>query len=128
LAADDDVVPCLGLCGSPPIQRPRHVLAPMLPNPQARWRALPDDALAWREWGGEVVVFNEQTGSTHLLGELAGEVLRRLIAAERGATVEALAAGLSADPGAADDAGWTGAVAEVLSEFARLGLAQPDKS
>ena len=126
MAADDDVVPCLGLCGSPPIQRPRHVLAPMLPNPQARWRALPDDALAWREWGGEVVVFNEQTGSTHLLGELAGEVLLRLVAADGGATAAAIATDLSDNPG--DDAGWTGAVAEVLSEFARLGLAQPDKS
>ena len=100
----------------------------MLPDPDARWRAVPPDALAWREWDDEVVVFNQNTGSTHLLNEIGGEVLRRLIAAERGATVEALAAGLSADPSAADDAGWAGAVAEVLSEFARLGLAQPDKS
>ena len=100
----------------------------MLPDPDALWRAAPPDALAWREWDDEVVVFNQYTGSTHLLNEIGGEVLRRLIAAERGATVEALAAGLSADPSVADDAGWTGAVAEVLSEFARLGLAQPDKS
>ena len=100
----------------------------MLPDPDALWRAAPPDALAWREWDDEVVVFNQNTGSTHLLNEIGGEVLRRLIAAERGATVEALAAGLSADPSAADDAGWAGAVAEVLSEFARLGLAQPDKS
>ena len=100
----------------------------MLPNPQLRWRALPDDALAWREWGGEVVVFSEQTGSTHLLGELAGVVLRRLVAAEDGASAAAIATGLSDDPGDAEPAGWTEAVAKVLSEFARLGLAQPDKS
>ena len=100
----------------------------MSPDPQVRWCAVPPDALAWREWDDEVVVFNQNTGSTHLLNEIGGEVLRRLIAAERGETVEALAAGLSADPSAADDAVWTGAVAEVLSEFARLGLAQPDKS
>ena len=100
----------------------------MLPDPDVLWCAAPPDALAWREWDDEVVVFNQNTGSTHLLNEIGGEVLRRLIAAERGATVEALAAGLSADPSAADDAGWAGAVAEVLSEFARLGLAQPDKS
>jgi len=92
------------------------------------WRAVPADALAWREWGNEVVVFNQQTGSTHLLGEFAGEVLRRLVAAEGGATAEALAARLEADPIPADNAGWTRAVAEVLSDFARLGLAQPDKS
>ena len=100
----------------------------MLRNPQVLWRAVPDDAVAWREWDGEVVVFNRQTGSTHLLGELAGEVLRRLMAADRGATVETLAAGLTADPSEGDDAGWTAAIAEVLSEFARLGLAQPDTS
>jgi len=100
----------------------------MLPDPDARWCAAPPDALAWREWDGEVVVFNQNTGSTHLLNEIGGEVLRHLIAADRGATVEALAAALTDDPGGVDDAGWTVAVAEVLSEFARLGLAQPDKS
>jgi PqqD family protein of HPr-rel-A system len=100
----------------------------MLPSPQTRWRAVPDDALACRDWDGEVVVFNQQTGSTHLLGEFAGEVLRHLVASEGGATAEALAAGLSDGPSGADAAGWTGIVAEVLSDFARLGLAQPDKS
>ena len=100
----------------------------MLPNVQVRWRAVPADALAWREWDGEVVVFNKQTGSTHLLGELGGEVLRHLLAAEGGATAGALAAGLGDDPSGADAAGWTESVAKVLSDFARLGLAQPDKS
>ena len=100
----------------------------MLQNSQVRWRALPDDALVWREWGGEVVVFNQQTGSTHLLGEFAGEVLRHLVAAKSGASAEALAALLTAGPATtAGDAGWTQPVAEVLSDFARLGLAQPDK-
>ena len=99
-----------------------------LPNLPMRWRAMPDDSLAWREWGGEVVVFNQQTGSTHLLGDLAGQVLRHLIAAPGGATAEALVAGLAVDPSGAGDANWTRAVAEVLSVFARLGLAQPDKS
>jgi PqqD family protein of HPr-rel-A system len=98
----------------------------MFPSPQVRWRALTADALAWREWDGEVVVFNQQTGSTHLLGDLASEVFRRLIAADRGATVEALAAALTDDPLSANEAAWTRSVAEVLSEFARLGLAQPD--
>lgn len=100
----------------------------MLRDPDARWCAVPPDALAWREWDGEVVVFNQNTGSTHLLNEIGGEVLRRLIAAERGETVKALAAALTDDPVGGEDAGWRHAVAEVLSEFARLGLAQPDKS
>ena len=93
-----------------------------------RWCAVPHDARAWRDWEGEVVVFNQRTGSTHLLGELGSEIFRRLVAAQGGTTVEALAAGLTDDPSGTDDARWTGAVAEVLSDFARLGLAQPDKS
>ena len=52
----------------------------MLPNPSVRWYAVPDAALAWREWDGEVVVFNQETGSTHLLNALGAEVLRRLVA------------------------------------------------
>ena len=93
-----------------------------------RWRAVAENAQAWRDWDGEVVVFNPKTGGTHLLGDLASEVFRRLVAADGGATVEALAADLTDDPSAAENARWTGAVGEVLSDFARLGLAQPDKS
>ena len=73
-------------------------------------------------------MFNHKTGGTHLLGDLGSEIFRRLVAAQDGATVETLAAGLSDDASGSDDARWTGAVAEVLSDFARLGLAQPDNS
>ena len=96
-------------------------------NPDPHRLTLSPDALAWREWDGDVVVFNGQTGSTHLLSELGSEVFRWLMAKEHGATAAALAAELADDPAdAATD--WTAAVAEVLSEFARLGLAHPDKS
>ena len=100
----------------------------MLPNPDARWHALPRDALAWREWHDEVVVFNQRTGHTHLLGEIGGEIFRRLVASERGTTVKALATALTDDPSGIGVTDFTGAVTEVLSDFARLGLAQPDKS
>jgi PqqD family protein of HPr-rel-A system len=100
----------------------------MVPSPQVRWRAVSADVLAWHDWDCEVVVFNQATGSTHLLGELGGEIFRRLVAAKEGATVEALAAGLTDDPTDANDADWSAAVAGVLSDFARLGLAEPDAS
>ena len=48
--------------------------------------------------------------------------------AERGETVEALAADLTDGLNSAGVTAWTVAVAEVLSDFARRGLAQPDKS
>jgi PqqD family protein of HPr-rel-A system len=92
------------------------------------WRAAPDGALEWRQWGEEVVVFNEKTGSTHLLGAFPGEVFRRLLAAESGATPDELANGLTERSRSAVTTGLAGAVAEVLSDFARLGLAQPDES
>jgi PqqD family protein of HPr-rel-A system len=98
----------------------------MSPNPSVRWHAVPDVALAWREWDGEVVVFNQETGSTHLLSALGGEVLRRLAAAESGATIGALAGELADDGSGVDEPEWTRAVGEVLSEFARLGLARPE--
>jgi PqqD family protein of HPr-rel-A system len=98
----------------------------MLANPDVLWSAVPGDALAWREWGGEVVVFNQETGSTHLLNELASEVLRRLVAGKRGVTIGALAAELADKPDGADDPDWREAIAQVLSEFARLGLAHPE--
>lgn len=100
----------------------------MSQTPPVRWCAVPEADLAWRDWDGEVVVFNQQTGSTHLLGEFGGEIFRRLVATARGATLEALAAEWTDNPSGTEDASWSEAVAEVLSEFARIGLAQPDES
>ncbi|HEX7273277.1 MAG TPA: hypothetical protein VF420_14120 [Casimicrobiaceae bacterium] len=91
--------------------------------PALRWRSVPSEAIAWREWDGEFVVRNERTGSTHLLGALAGQVLKVLVAADRplsGADVEQRFAAATKD--------LLGAAAEidaVLGEFGRLGLAEP---
>ena len=90
-----------------------------------RWRAVPIDALAWREWSGEVVVRNERTGSTHLLAPLAGSVLKLLCANGAGLSVDELETGLRDSP--PDDLPQAGASVEaVLEEFRRLGLAEPD--
>jgi PqqD family protein of HPr-rel-A system len=89
-----------------------------------RWRCVPDDALAWREWDGESVVRNERTGSTHLLAPLAAEILKLLSAAPAGLNSADLATRL-ADSAASRQAD-TIAVEEVLREFRRLGLALPE--
>src|SRR5208283_6243404 len=47
-----------------------------------RWRSVPPDAIVWREWDGEFVVRNERSGSSHLLGTLAGSVLQVLLRAD----------------------------------------------
>jgi len=82
-----------------------------------RWRSVPPHAVAWREWGGEFVVRNERTGSSHLLGPLAGRVLCILLAASGPLEAAEIAAKL-------DDSGQIGMIAEALAEFHRLGLAE----
>jgi len=95
----------------------------MVSDPDVRWHGARYEALTWRDWGGEVVVFNQETGSTHLLGEFAVEVLARLATSSDGATIGALAASLADDPSLAVDHDWTGAINDALLDFARLGLA-----
>ncbi|HTP45798.1 MAG TPA: hypothetical protein VMQ50_02600 [Casimicrobiaceae bacterium] len=91
-------------------------------SPALRWRSVPIEALVLREWDGEIVVRNERSGSTHLLGPLASQVLKVLAAADRpltSAEVEDRLAATGSSPGTAVE------VAAVLSEFGRLGLAEP---
>jgi PqqD family protein of HPr-rel-A system len=73
-----------------------------------------------REWDGEFVVRNEQTGSSHLLGPLAGRVLGILLETDDRLEVAEIAARL----GAAGTSEAPGAIDEVLAEFRRLGLAE----
>ena len=93
--------------------------------PALRWRTVPREALAWRDWDGDFVVRNHRSGSTHLLGPLAGQVLLALTARDAAVTVEELAATLEA-PAAVQASDWTASIEEVLSEFERLGLALPE--
>jgi len=90
-----------------------------------RWQTVPTEALAWREFDGEVVVHNARSGSTHLLEPLAGEVLRALVEGRSGMSVPDLVVRLRESSADDDFAEWFGAVERVLAEFERLGLAEP---
>jgi len=92
------------------------------------WRSVPRGAIVLREWDGEVVVRNECTGSSHLLGPLAGRVLHALLGTETGLSVADIVGRLHRDAAAADTPDPSAAVVEVLQEFRRLGLAGPDAS
>jgi PqqD family protein of HPr-rel-A system len=85
---------------------------------------VPSHAVTWREWDGEFVVRNERTGSTHLLGPLAGRVLGLLL--DAGGPLEAaeIAAKLDEAFPATRCCGQADAIAETLAEFHRLGLAE----
>ena len=89
------------------------------------WRSVPLGAIVWREWDGEFVVRNECSGSSHLLGLLAGKVLQVLLEADGALSVEAIAARLGEPQEAVGDADWCAAIDEVLAEFHRLELALP---
>ncbi|HVC11498.1 MAG TPA: HPr-rel-A system PqqD family peptide chaperone [Burkholderiales bacterium] len=90
-----------------------------------RWHTIPPDDLIWRELDGELVVRNARTGNTHLLEPLAAEVLRALTEAQAGLTVADLVARLRDDAATEDE--WSGAIEAVLTEFERLGLAEPQE-
>jgi PqqD family protein of HPr-rel-A system len=90
------------------------------------WRTVPPDAIALREWDGEFVVRNERSGSSHLLGPLAGSVLQVLLEADDALSAGEIVARLNERPDAATDSAWCAAIDEVLAEFHRLGLAEPE--
>jgi PqqD family protein of HPr-rel-A system len=91
------------------------------------WRSVPPDAIAWRAWDAEFVVRNERSGSSHLLGPLAGRVLQVLLEAEGALSVADIAARLGDQPAAAAGPDQNAAIDAVLSEFKRLGLAEPER-
>jgi PqqD family protein of HPr-rel-A system len=86
---------------------------------------MPHDAIVWREWDGEFVVRNERSGSTHMLGSLAGAVLQVLLGAGGALSSAEIVSGLG-DQAATDVSDPCAAVDAVLSEFRRLGLAEPE--
>ena len=95
------------------------------------WRSVAPDAIVWREWDGEFVVRNERSGSSHLLGPLAGRVLQIFLDAKGGLRVADIAVKLAAEwPNefgpTADASDVDAAIEAVLAEFHRLGLAEPE--
>jgi PqqD family protein of HPr-rel-A system len=43
-----------------------------------KWRVIPNEALHFRTWGDEVVVYNSLSGDTHLLGSATAQILLNL--------------------------------------------------
>lgn len=53
------------------------MLSARLQDPMG-WRVTPGQALRWREWQGEYVLYNDLSGDTHLLGADAIDLLLAL--------------------------------------------------
>jgi hypothetical protein len=91
-----------------------------------RWRSVPPDAIVWREWDGEFVVRNERSGSSHMLGTLAGKVLLVLLEADRALSVADIATRLDSQQVREANSDLCAAIDEILAEFHRLELAEPE--
>lgn len=95
-------------------------------EPDVRWHAVPREDLDWQEWDGEFVVWNGYTASTHLLGQLAGELLLALAAMPDGARADELTAALTEATHDLDGEERIAMIAAALDQFERLGLAAPE--
>lgn len=97
-----------------------------MPVLQVRWRAIPREELSWRDLDDELVLRNARTGNTHLLEPLGADVLRALMQSDEPLTAAELAIRLRDEE--SDDDQWQTSIETALSEFQRLGLAQPTEA
>ena len=84
------------------------------------WRITPGQTLRHRNWQGEIVLYNDLSGDTHLLDESALHLLQTLQSgplAERELAARVRAA-FEAEDGEVDDA----SVAQLLAELQALAL------
>jgi PqqD family protein of HPr-rel-A system len=86
------------------------------------WRVVPGQSLVFREWDGEAVLYNDLSGSTHLLDGGAIDVLRALRhgPADAAALATALAGQFDADP-----AELSATIEHMLAGLAGLDLVEP---
>jgi PqqD family protein of HPr-rel-A system len=86
------------------------------------WR-LAADAIEAREWDGEVVLYNEITGSTHQLSVLASLVMRTLLEHPSGIALNALVRRIADRAGDSVDDDLRAGVEHTLATLADLRLA-----
>lgn len=79
--------------------------------------------ICWREWDGEIVVYYDLTGNTHLLNSLAGLVLRRLAESGAARSVAELTESIGPSVAIEPDIAQIEAVEAVLTDLERFGLA-----
>lgn len=93
-----------------------------------KWRLVPADSLCWREWDGEIIVFNDLTGNTHLLNPLAGLVLTRFVESRAMFSAADLTESIGQSEAVEQDVALIEAIGEVLDDLERLGIAECDSA
>jgi PqqD family protein of HPr-rel-A system len=92
-------------------------------NRQTRWQPSRPQALCWREWDDEFVVFNDDTGSTHHLNALGGEVMLALLRHPDGIGVGDLVRDLESRFETDGDVELSSEIEHVLTQLATLEIA-----
>jgi len=92
-------------------------------NRETRWLPLRPQALCWREWDDEFVVFNDDTGSTHHLNALGGEVMLALLRHPDGIGVSDLVQDLDSRFETAGDIQLSAEIEHTLTQLAKLEIA-----
>ena len=90
---------------------------------EIHWRPLRPQALCWREWDDEFVVFNDDTGSTHHLSALGGEVMLALLRHPDGIGVSDLTRDLEQRLETSADVELAAEIEHTLSQLATLEIA-----
>jgi PqqD family protein of HPr-rel-A system len=88
------------------------------------WQVVPGQLLAFREWDGEAVLYNDLSGSTHLLDGAAIDLLHALRGQPADSAALAVRLADQFEAGAAD-AGFQAEIDEMLAALARLDLVEP---
>jgi len=92
-------------------------------NHEMCWQPLRPRALCWREWDDEFVVFNDDTGSTHHLNALGGEVMLALLRHPDGIGVGDLVRDLESRFETDGDVELSSEIEHALMQLAKLEIA-----
>jgi PqqD family protein of HPr-rel-A system len=85
-----------------------------------KWRLVADQALHFRFWDDEFVVYDNLSGDTHLLGSTAAQILLKLKQAPSNATT--LAESLAPPLNAEKDGEFVAQVEHILTDLDTLAL------
>ena len=91
---------------------------------EAQWQPVRSQAICWREWDDEFVLFNDDTGSTHHLNALGGEVLLELLRNPQGIGEDALVLALEERFEPAPGVEMAAEVGRVLAQLTELEIAR----
>jgi PqqD family protein of HPr-rel-A system len=92
------------------------------------WRPVAANAVAWREWDGEIVIYNDVTGDTHHLSRLGSHVLQSLLLHPSGIAFDTLVIDVARHVEVPEDVHLAHEIERTLRDLAELRLANCDRA